>query len=181
MRGRPFNRGGERIGSPSAGQESSPAAAGLGCPPPVTNAGEGDCGEARKSLGHGPAKAGAKRGSAIRLLPHLMLLVLAQQGVTMVEFKGAARALFNATTAVAGFLLTPQIAHAQTQPGLDLAIPRASSPLTLQQGESLGYTVKLKTQPSSSVTVAIESDDVDVTTSTSSLTFTTQNWNERRQ
>ena len=48
--------------------------------------------------------------------------------------------------------------------------------LTVGEGGTGRYTVKLNTQPSGDVTVAISSDNTDATASPSSLTFTTTTW-----
>ena len=52
----------------------------------------------------------------------------------------------------------------------------APTSLTVGEGGNSTYTVKLDTQPSGEVTVAISSDNTDVTASPSSLTFTTTTW-----
>ena len=49
--------------------------------------------------------------------------------------------------------------------------------LTVTEGGSSTYTVRLNTQPSGDVTVAISSDNTDVAVSSSSLTFTATTWN----
>ena len=49
--------------------------------------------------------------------------------------------------------------------------------LTVGEGGTGRYTVKLNTQPSGDVTVGIVSNNTDVTVPPSSLTFTTTNWN----
>ena len=48
--------------------------------------------------------------------------------------------------------------------------------LTVNEGATDTYTVRLNTQPSGDVTVAISSDNTDVTVSTPSLTFTSTTW-----
>ena len=48
--------------------------------------------------------------------------------------------------------------------------------LTVNEGATDTYTVRLNTQPSGDVTVAINSDNTDVTVSTPSLTFTSTTW-----
>ena len=51
------------------------------------------------------------------------------------------------------------------------------SSLMMDEDSTDTYTVKLNTQPSGNVTVAITTDNTDVTPSSTSLTFTTSNWN----
>ena len=53
----------------------------------------------------------------------------------------------------------------------------APTSLTVNEGATATYTVRLNTQPSGDVTVAISSDNTDVTVSTPSLTFTSTTWN----
>ena len=56
----------------------------------------------------------------------------------------------------------------------------ASSPLSVNEGGSATYTLKLTTQPSSNVTVTVartSGGDTDLSLSGSPLTFTTTNWN----
>ena len=59
----------------------------------------------------------------------------------------------------------------------DLEIPE--DPLTVGEGESDTYTVKLKTQPTGEVTVTLSSDDTGAASvSPLELTFTTSNWKD---
>ncbi|MDE2956399.1 MAG: hypothetical protein OXU68_05265, partial [Bacteroidota bacterium] len=51
-------------------------------------------------------------------------------------------------------------------------------PLSINEGTSADYMVKLGTPPTAGVAVAITSSSTDVTTSPTSLTFTTGNWKE---
>ena len=48
--------------------------------------------------------------------------------------------------------------------------------LTVAEGASGAYTVKLDPQPSSDVVITVSSDNTDVTVSPATLTFTTANW-----
>ena len=57
----------------------------------------------------------------------------------------------------------------------DLEIPE--DPLTVGEGESDTYTVKLKTQPTGSVTVTPSSTNTGAATVSGALVFTTANWN----
>ena len=57
-------------------------------------------------------------------------------------------------------------------PGVTVSPPS----LTVNEGATDTYTVRLITQPSASVTVDIRSDNTDVTVSSPSLTFTTTTW-----
>ena len=51
--------------------------------------------------------------------------------------------------------------------------------VTVAEGGTTAYTVKLKSQPTGNVAVTVTSDNADVTISSSTpLTFTTSNWNE---
>ena len=53
----------------------------------------------------------------------------------------------------------------------------SASDLTVAEGETGTYTVKLDTEPGGSVTVAVSSGDAEVATaSPAALTFTTGNW-----
>ena len=62
----------------------------------------------------------------------------------------------------------------EAEPGL--WVQQAASP-ELNEGETLTYTVALKTQPTGPVTITPTSDDTDaVSTSPANLTFTTTNW-----
>ena len=58
-----------------------------------------------------------------------------------------------------------------------LGITFTPASLTVGEGVTGTYDVKLNTAPTADVTVAIGSDNTDVTVSSSSLTFTTTNWN----
>ncbi len=57
------------------------------------------------------------------------------------------------------------------------ALTLSQNTLTLTEGTTGSYTIELATEPTATVTVAIESDNEDITISPSSpLTFTTTNW-----
>ena len=49
--------------------------------------------------------------------------------------------------------------------------------LTVAEGGSATYTVKLNTQPTSDVVITVSSDNSDVTVSSATLTFSSSNWN----
>ena len=48
--------------------------------------------------------------------------------------------------------------------------------LTIDEGKSKGYTVKLNSQPTARVTVGVSETSSDISLSSTSLTFTTSNW-----
>ena len=63
---------------------------------------------------------------------------------------------------------------------LNVAVPRAvtlsTARLSLDEGSSGNYTMKLNTQPTGNVTVTITSNNAEVTTNPSALTFTNSDW-----
>ena len=61
-------------------------------------------------------------------------------------------------------------------PLIPQVIVEAATPLQVEEGGSVAYTVALGTEPTASVTVTVSSSDTDVTVSPSSLTFTTGSW-----
>ncbi len=53
----------------------------------------------------------------------------------------------------------------------------AADPVTVTEGNTATYTMKLNSQPASDVVITVSSDNPDVTVSPTRLTFTTANWN----
>ena len=73
---------------------------------------------------------------------------------------------------LAGLYLPGAAAGQGDGPGLVFS----AASLTVDEGDSVDYTVALATQPTGSVTVAIESDFGYITVAPGRLTFTTENW-----
>ena len=66
---------------------------------------------------------------------------------------------------------------------LDLPVPTirlSRTALEVDEGRTATYTVRLRTQPTSSVVIDIASDNSDVTVQPAQLTFTTSNWSSAR-
>ncbi len=79
----------------------------------------------------------------------------------------------GSTTTVHTLTITDNDAPLPGTPALTLS----QNTLTFTEGTTGSYTIELATEPTATVTVAIESDNEDITISPSSpLTFTTTNW-----
>ena len=115
------------------------------------------------------------QGRGFAFLLRLLILLLAQQTFPFGWRSSDLRSAQGLSTVLAGFLLAPQAAQAQSTPGLTFS----KSELTIIEGNEESYTVKLNTDPGGTVTVTPTSDDISATVyivGGSSLTFDSSNW-----
>lgn len=87
---------------------------------------------------------------------------------------------FDAYSAVSpGYTgIEPEVKVTITDDDTSIDLVVSESALTITEGESDDFTVKMSSQPTGSVTVTISGHtDTDVTLNNSTLTFTTSNWN----